>query len=117
MKRPIPKHATKGHGPLEASRPLAQYLLRLYVAGTSSRSRQAILRARELCASELHGHCRLEVIDIYQDPVRARNEQIVATPTLVKEIPLPARRVIGTPAKSSRLFVALGFEELRETGT
>jgi circadian clock protein KaiB len=117
MKHPISKRATKGPGKTGVRRPIAEYLLRLYVAGTSSRSRQAILRARELCANELRGHCRLEVIDIYQDPVRARNEQIVATPTLVREIPLPARRVIGTPAKASRLFVGLGFESLRETGT
>lgn len=92
------------------SKPESSYYLRLYVAGTSARSRQAILRARELCAGELKGRCKLEVIDIYQQPLRARNGQIVATPTLVKELPLPMRRMIGTLAKSSRLFVALGLD-------
>ena len=86
------------------------YRLRLYVAGTSSRSRQAILRARELCAGELQGRCTLEVIDIYQDPIRARDGQIVATPTLVREVPLPVRRLIGTLTKASRLFVGLGLD-------
>ena len=110
------KHTKKKKGPTKArakastAQPAEEYLLRLYVAGTSARSRQAILRARELCASELVGRCRLEVIDIYQEPLRARNGQIVATPTLVKELPLPMRRLIGTLAKSSRLFVALGLD-------
>jgi circadian clock protein KaiB len=117
MKRPAAKKSSKGSKRGAAPKPVLDCLLRLYVAGTSSRSRQAILRARELCANELKGHCRLEVIDIYQDPVRARDAQILATPTLVKVIPLPARRLIGTPTKSSRLYVGLGFDTLGETGT
>jgi len=117
MKRPASKHSRKGGKRGAASKPVLEYLLRLYIAGTSSRSRQAILRARELCANELKGRGRLEVIDIYQDPVRARDAQILATPTLVKVIPLPVRRLIGTPAKSSRLFAGLGFDTLDERGT
>jgi circadian clock protein KaiB len=104
------RRPTRNPARAAASKPGDQYLLRLYVAGTSSRSRQAILRARELCAAELKGRCKLEVIDIYQDPIRARNGQIVATPTLVKELPRPVRRLIGTLAKSSRLFVGLGLD-------
>ena len=99
-----------------ASLPAEEYFLRLYVAGTSGRSRQAILRARELCAVELNGHCKLEVIDIYQDPIRARDGQIFATPTLVKDSPRPVRRLIGTPAKSSRLFVGLGLDTAGKFG-
>jgi circadian clock protein KaiB len=93
-----------------ASNSAEEYVLRLYVAGASLRSRQAILRVREFCAGELNGHCKLEVIDIYQEPIRARNGQIVATPTLVRELPLPIRRLIGNLAKSKRLFVGLGLE-------
>ena len=110
MKRSNPDRSTKALRKTAAREPVDVYLLRLYVAGTSSRSRQAILRARELCAGELNGRCKLEVIDIYQDPIRARNGQIVATPTLVKELPRPVRRLIGTLAKSSRLFVGLGLD-------
>lgn len=87
-----------------------EYLMRLYVAGTSTRSRQAILRARELCAGELKGRCTLEVIDIYQEPIRARDAQIIATPTLVKESPKPIRRLIGILTKPRDLFVALGLD-------
>jgi circadian clock protein KaiB len=108
--RPKTKRSTKATRRTAAPEPVDVYLLRLYVAGTSSRSRKAILRARELCAGELNGRCKLEVIDIYQDPIRARNGQIVATPTLVRELPLPVRRLIGTLAKSSRLIVGLGLD-------
>ena len=90
-----------------ASRRKEKYVLRLYVAGASERSRQAILRVRRLCETELKGACQLEVIDIYQQPILAREGQIVATPTLVKELPLPVSRFIGNLTNTVRLFVAL----------
>lgn len=82
-------------------------VLRLYVAGATDRSRQAILRARQLCETELDGNYELEVIDVYQQPILARDGQIVATPTLVKELPRPVRRFIGDLANANRLFVGL----------
>ena len=82
-----------------------KYVLRLYVAGASVRSRQAILRARQLCETDLN--YELEVIDIYQQPILARDGQILATPTLVKEFPRPVRRFIGNLANATRLVVGL----------
>lgn len=84
-----------------------QYVLRLFVAGATARSRQAILRVRELCAAELKDHCALEVVDIYQQPGLAREHQIVATPTLIIEFPLPMRRFIGNLANIAGLFAKL----------
>ena len=110
MKHSKANRTTKAFEKAAASKPAGEYLLRLYVAGTSSRSRQAILRARKLCEGELKGRCKLEVIDIYQEPIRARNGHIVATPTLVKEVPVPERRLIGSLANASRLFVGLGLD-------
>ena len=89
------------------TRPAGKYVLRLYVAGATSRSRQAVLRARQLCAVELQGHCDLEVIDVYQQPILARDGQIVATPTLVREFPKPVRRLIGNLSNTTGLFVGL----------
>jgi circadian clock protein KaiB len=83
--------------------------LRLFVAGATARSRQAILHVRELCETELKGRCKLEVIDIYQQPDLARENQIVATPTLIKEFPRPVRRFIGNLANTAGLFVELNF--------
>lgn len=110
MKRPTPQAASTRRRKTFVARIVEEYSLRLYVAGSSSRSRLAILHARALCANELKGHCTLEVIDIYQDPARARDEQILATPTLVKVRPLPVRRLIGAPARSGRLLAALGLD-------
>ncbi|MHB8520624.1 MAG: circadian clock KaiB family protein [Limisphaerales bacterium] len=90
-----------------ATRSEASYVLRLYVAGATRRSRQAILRARQLCETELKDNCELEVIDVYQHPILARDGQIVATPTLVKEFPPPMRRLIGSLSDTARLFVGL----------
>ena len=84
-----------------------KYVLRLYVAGATARSRLAVLRVRELCAAELKADCDLEVIDIYQQPELARAQQIVATPTLVIEFPRPVRRFIGNLANTAGLIVEL----------
>jgi circadian clock protein KaiB len=89
------------------SRGRGKYVLRLFVAGATARSRQAILRVRELCAAELKGNCTLEVVDIYQQPHQARANQIVATPTLIKEFPRPVRRFIGNLVNTAGLFVEL----------
>jgi circadian clock protein KaiB len=87
-----------------AARSEGKYVLRLFVAGATARSRQAVLRVRELCEVELKGGCKLEVIDIYQQPQLARDYQIVATPTLVKEFPRPVRRFIGNLSNVTGLF-------------
>ena len=83
------------------------YVLRLYVAGASDRSRQAILRTRRLCESELGDDFELTVVDVYQQPILARDGQIVATPTLVKELPQPMRRFIGDLSHVTGLFAGL----------
>ena len=90
-----------------AIRPSGKYVLRLFVAGATARSRQAILRVRQLCEAELKDNCTLEVIDIYQQPHLARENQIVATPTLIKEFPRPVRRFIGNLLNTTGLFVEL----------
>ena len=90
-----------------ATRPAGKYVLRLFVAGATTRSRQAVLRVRQLCEEELKDHCTLEVIDIYQQPHLARDNQIVATPTLIKVLPQPVRRFIGNLANVTGLFAEL----------
>jgi circadian clock protein KaiB len=102
--------ATKDFEKAVATRRTGKHVLRLYVAGATDRSRRAILRARQLCETELHGEFELEVIDVYQQPILARNGQIVATPTLVKDFPKPVRRFIGNLADTTGLFVALDLD-------
>jgi circadian clock protein KaiB len=98
------RRATKAFKKSAAGRPAFKYVLRLFVAGATARSRQAVLRVQQLCEAEPEGSCRLEVIDIYQQPRLARDHQIVATPTLLKEFPRPMRRFIGNLANLTDLF-------------
>jgi circadian clock protein KaiB len=107
MKTNKTHRATQAFEKALATRPTGKCVLRLYVAGASDRSRQAILRARQLCETELNGSFELEVIDVYQQPVLARDGQIVATPTLVREFPRPVRRFIGNLKNTIGLFVGL----------
>ena len=92
-----------------ATRPAGKYILRLFVAGATARSHQAVLRVRELCEAELKDNCTLEVVDIYQQPSLARANQIVATPTLIKEFPRPVRRFIGNLLNTAGLFDELNL--------
>src|ERR1019366_7133563 len=87
-----------------AARPAGKYFLRLYVAGATARSRQALRRVYQLCEAELKDNYELEVIDVYQEPELARDNQIVSTPTLVKEPPRPVRRFIGNLSNLTSLF-------------
>jgi circadian clock protein KaiB len=99
------KSATKAVARSPAARPKGKYVLRLFVAGATALSRQAVLRVRQLCETETKLNCELEVIDIYQQPALARDNQIVATPTLIIEFPLPVRRSTGNLANITGLFV------------
>jgi len=107
VKKSKNRHATQDPEKALAARPEGRFILRLFVAGATTRSRQAVLRVRHLCAAELKDNCTLEVIDIYQQPGLARKNQIVATPTLIKEFPRPVRRFIGNLLNTSGLFAEL----------
>jgi circadian clock protein KaiB len=101
------KRATKAAAKQLTTRSKDKYILRLFVAGATARSRQSVVSVRQLCEAELRGICKLEVIDIYQQPKLARKNQIVATPTLIMEFPRPVRRFIGSLANITGLFVEL----------
>jgi circadian clock protein KaiB len=81
-----------------------RYILRLYVAGNAINSLQTLQYVREVCNQSLAGQYDLEVIDIYESPDRLEADQIIATPTLVKEHPAPMQRVIGNLTDTDKLF-------------
>ena len=90
-----------------------EYVLRLYVAGLTPRSRTAIENITNICEQYLQGRYDLEVIDVFKRPVLAREEQIIATPTLVKRLPIPLRRFIGDLSSKEKVLVGL---DLRKQG-
>ena len=87
--------------------PVERYVLRLYVTGMTSRSARAVNNLQAICDEYLAGRYDLEVIDIYQQPVLTRGEQIIAAPTLIKKLPLPMRRIIGDMSNRDRVLLGL----------
>ena len=84
-----------------------KYVLRLYITGITPKSTRAILNVRKICEENLKGRYELEVIDIYQQPLLAKDQQIIAAPTLIKKLPLPLRRIIGDMSDKERILVGL----------
>jgi len=89
------------HGP--------RYKLRLFITGSTPRSTAAIQNMRQICAERLEGDYELEVIDVYQHPDATRDYQIVATPTLVKVLPEPLRKIIGDLSDRERVLAGLNL--------
>ncbi len=87
-----------------------KYVLRLYVTGMTPKSTRAIQNIKKICDEELPGRCDLEVIDIYQRPKLAEGEQIIATPTLVKKLPLPLRRFVGDLSAKEPILLGLDLK-------
>ena len=85
----------------------AKYILRLYVTGSSGRSLQAIHNLKKMCEEHLPDGYDLEVIDIYKNPAAAREEQIIAVPTLVKKLPQPIRKFVGDLSNTKKILIGL----------
>jgi circadian clock protein KaiB len=86
------------------------YVLLLYIAGMTPRSRSSIENIKQICEEHLKGVYTLEVIDIYQQPERAKEAQILAAPTLIKRLPLPLRKLIGDMSNKERVFIGLDLQ-------
>jgi circadian clock protein KaiB len=82
-------------------------VLRLYISGPTPRSAQAIVNVRQLCEANLPGRYELTVVDLSQSPALASRHQIIAAPTLVRELPLPERKFIGDMSNSARILRGL----------
>ena len=104
------KDCTSAFEEAHAKRGEEKYVLRLYVAGMGPKSVQAINNLKKICEEYLPGKCQLEVIDIYQDPIYAKDGQIVAATTLIKELPLPLKKIIGSMADTERVLVGLDIK-------
>lgn len=96
---------------------LPQYLLKLYITGSSSRGDIAIANLRRICEQELGGQYELEVIDVLEHPQRAEDEKILATPTLIKQLPPPLRRVIGDLSDKEKVLLGLEVRPSRSAPT
>ena len=110
MKTTKANSATAAFGQSSAKPGGPQYVLRLYVAGMTPRSARAIANIKEICGEHLKGRYDLKVIDIYQQPVLARGERIIAAPTLIRKLPPPLRRIIGDLSDRERVLIGLDLK-------
>ncbi len=92
---------------LETSEKGEKLVLRLFVAGLNPKSKKAVENLRELCEENIDCKCEIEVIDIYQQPIFAKEGKIIAAPTLIKELPLPVRRFVGDLSNKEKLLLGL----------
>ena len=95
---------------------MSKAMLTLYVTGQTARSARAIANLRRICDEELGGEYDMKVIDVLERPQLAEDEKILATPTLIKELPLPIRRIIGDLADTEKVLVGLDVMSARESG-
>jgi len=89
----------------------AEYLLHLYITGATPNSMRAVRNIKEICEQHLAGRYELLIIDIYQQPELARQEQIVAAPTLIRVRPLPRRQLVGDLSNRPAVLISLGVPQ------
>lgn len=87
-----------------------KYVLRLYVAGSTPQSSRAIKNIKKICDAALRDRYLLTVVDLYAEPHRAHDDQILVAPTLIRQFPLPERRLVGDLSNTGHVLAALDLE-------
>ena len=87
--------------------------LRLYTAGQTPKSLAAVKNLRKVCEEHLAGHYEIEIVDLLKNPRLAKDDQIVAIPTLVRKLPVPIRKIIGDLSDTERTLVGLQLKQVR----
>jgi circadian clock protein KaiB len=108
----MPKPKTKSQARTRKPTPRKPefWKLRLYVAGQTPKSTRAFANLEVLCEKHMKGHYRIEVIDLLEHPEMARGDQIVAVPTLVRDLPGPVRKIIGDLSNTERTLIGLALQ-------
>lgn len=92
---------------------MSEYILKLYITGRTTRSERAIRNLKEICEQELGGRYGLQVIDVLESPQLAEDDRILATPTLIKDLPLPIRRIIGDLSDREKVLLGLDLNPMQ----
>ena len=87
-----------------------KYVLKLYITGMTPRSQEALRNIKKIMRDNFGDNYELEVIDIYQQPTLAKDDQIIAVPTLIKKLPAPLRRLIGDLSQEDRIILGLDLK-------
>jgi len=90
----------------------SKYILSLYISGATNRSKTAIENIKKICEENLKDRYELEIIDVFQQPEKLRDEQIIAVPTLIKRLPAPIRKFIGDLSDIDNVLIGLGLKKI-----
>ena len=93
---------------------MTKFALKLYITGQTAKSKHAIANLQQICDEELNGQYTMLVIDILEQPQLAENEKILATPTLIREVPQPLRRIIGDLSNTEKVLMGLDIETINQ---
>ncbi|MBF0336912.1 MAG: circadian clock protein KaiB [Nitrospirae bacterium] len=96
---------------------MGKFVLKLYVTGKTPRSERAIANLKDICEGELQGQYDMLIIDVLERPQLAEDEKILATPTLIKELPMPIRRIIGDLSDTEKVLLGLDLQTKMKTST
>jgi len=94
---------------------MSKYALKLYITGHTPRSLRAIENLRRICEQDLKGECEMKVIDVLEQPQMANEDKILATPTLIKSLPPPSRRIIGDLSDTRTVLLGLDLHTFEHT--
>ena len=109
MENELPQDISKAFEEALSETSEQRYTLCLYVAGQTPRSIRAITNLQKIVDAQLKGRCDVEIVDIYQEPDRIKQEQLIALPTLIKVLPDPLRRIIGDLSDTEKVLVGLNL--------
>ena len=110
MPKSIGKTSTGEFEKAILKREQSEFVLRLFVTGMTQKSTRAIANLKKVCEDYLDGRYELKVIDIYQQPNLARDEQIICTPTLIKQLPMPFRKLVGDMSDTEKVLVGIDLK-------
>ena len=88
-----------------------KYVLRLYVAGTTALSQRAIINIKKICEEYLKGRYDLEIVDVYLAPMKAKENDVIAVPVLIKLVPIPRRMILGDLSNELKVLAGLGVKQ------
>lgn len=94
-----------------------KFRLRLYVTGKTPKSERAIANLKHICDKDLQGMYELQVVDVLENPQLAEDEKILATPTLIKDLPPPLKRIIGDLSNSEKVLLGLDLSPVPDVGS
>lgn len=93
---------------------MTKFKLRLFITGRTAQSQRALENLKQICEAELKGAYEVDVVDVLEHPALAEDEKILATPTLVKRLPEPVRKIIGDLSDRERVLVGLDLERIEK---